>query len=219
MLTVTFGLLAAFSPTAIAFGQTAEQTPPELTPPPGNMAFLTAHAVGTQNYICLPSASPTGPATTWTFLGPQATLSVKLGHFTQQIITHFLSTVPHPSSTAEPGCTLAADGKYMFCPTWQSSFDSSAVWGSKLGSINAGTDASCPNAGAVACLLLKAVANRPGHFGSGLLARTTYVQRLNTKGGSAPTESCQTGALALVPYTADYTFFAPQADEHSQAQP
>lgn len=222
--TVSFGLLVTIMPAAIAFaitptgrafGQTEQLTPPEITPPPGNIAFLTAHARGTQNYICLPSTSASGPATVWTFLGPQATLSVSVGrHFRQQVSTHFLSAVPTELvPTAEPGCTLSGDGKQVYCPTWQSSFDSSAVWGAKAGSVNAGTDASCPHTGAIPCLLLKAVATKPGHFGTGLFFRTTYIQRLNTKGGAAPTASCKTGALALVPYTADYSFFAKEEEE------
>ncbi len=211
--TVSFGLLLAITPTAVALGQTPQLVPSAITPPVGNTAFLTAHAVGTQNYICLPSTSVNGTTTTnWTFIGPQATLSVSVGHFLQQVSTHFLSAVPTGSVAAEPGCILSADGKQIYCPTWQSSFDSSAVWGARAGSINAGTDPSCPNTGAIPCLLLKAVANKPGRFNTGLFARTTYIQRLNTNGGVAPTASCKTGALALVPYTADYTFY-PEEDE------
>ena len=50
-----------------------------VTPPPvtldieasaGTKAFLEGHAVGTQNYICLPS----GSGFAWTLFGPQATL-------------------------------------------------------------------------------------------------------------------------------------------------
>ena len=194
---------------AIAFGQAGQvAAAPEITPPAGNIVFLTAHAVGTQNYICLPVASAGGNATAWTFLGPQATLSVGISRFVQQVSTHFLSTVPGDSASAEPGCTLSDDGKQLYCPTWESSFDSSAVWGAKVGSIDAGSDPSCPNAGAIPCLLLKAVANKRGHLSRGLFAQTTYIQRIQTKGGSAPTESCTAGDLALVPYSANYSFYA-----------
>jgi len=112
--------------------------------------------------------------------------------------------VPSDVVAAKPGCTMSGDGKQLYCPTWQSSLDASAVWGTKAGSINAGSDPSCPNAGAVPCLLLKAIATRPG----GQLARTTYIQRVNTTGGSAPVSSCKVGALALVPYSADYSFYS-----------
>ena len=47
--------------------------------------------------------------------------------------------------------------------------------------------ASCPNAGAIPCLLLQSIGNQQGPTGGSLLANTTFVQRLNTKGGSAPT--------------------------------
>ena len=201
----SFGLAITVGLSTSAVAQNAPRTPPEITPPSGNVAFLTAHAAGTQNFICQPAADSSG--TTWRFLGPQATLSVNFSRFTQQVMTHFLSAVPSGSPNAQPGCTVSADGTQLYCPTWQSSYDSSAVWGSVTGRIDAGSDPSCPNAGAAACLLLKAAANRPGSFGNGLLARTTYVQRLNTVGGSAPTGSCQVGDLALVPYTADYTYF------------
>jgi hypothetical protein len=45
--------------------------PPPVVPtnihvPAGNKAFLEGDAIGTQDYICLPSG--------WTFFGPQATL-------------------------------------------------------------------------------------------------------------------------------------------------
>ncbi len=207
----SFRFFALVTPAALLLAQ----APPELTPPSGNVAYLTAHAVGTQNYICLPSSTTAGTA--WTFLGPQATLSVDFGKLKQQVATHFLSIVPNSPGTAQPGCTVSADGTHLYCPTWQSSFDSSRIWGTKIGSIDAGTDPSCPNTGAVACLLLKAVANRPGHFGNGLFSRATYVQRLDTKGGSTPTAACTVGALELVPYTADYTFFAAEGDHDASA--
>ena len=144
----------------------------------------------------------------WTFLSPQATLSSNLRRFDQQVATHFLSTVPTDSPTAQPACTLSGDGRDLYCPSWQSSIDSSAVWGARAGSVPAGMDATCPNAGSIPCLLLKAVGNRPGTHGHGIFSRATYVQRLHTNGGSAPTASSSVGAVALVPYTADYTFFA-----------
>jgi hypothetical protein len=49
---------------------TAPSVPAGLQVPAGNQAFLEGAAVGTQDYICLPS----GTGTAWTFFGPQATL-------------------------------------------------------------------------------------------------------------------------------------------------
>jgi hypothetical protein len=46
--------------------------------------------------------------------------------------------------------------------------------------------------------------------GSGRLAGITSVQRIHTRGGTAPAESCNeatVGRIARVPYTADYIFF------------
>lgn len=192
----------------MALGQAASAV---LTPPAGNVAYLLAHATGTQNYVCLSSTASGVATTAWSSVGPQATLRVERSvagrSLTWQVATHFLSPVPTDMPSAKAACTLSEDGKALYCPTWQSSFDSSAVWGSKLASVAAGTDESCPTAGSVPCLLLQAVANRAGTFDEGLFARTTYIQRLNTVGGSAPAGSCKVGALALVPYSADYTFF------------
>jgi len=61
--------------------------PNNLEVPAGNMAFLEGHAVGTQNYICLPS----GASVAWTLVGPQATL---FNDKDRQLITHFFSPNP-----------------------------------------------------------------------------------------------------------------------------
>jgi hypothetical protein len=201
------GALMAISPSAIASDDRAS-TPAAIMPPSDNFPFLTAHAVGTQNYICLPD--PAKPGTkVWTFLAPQATLSVDgISSHSRQVSTHFLSTVPGAFPSASPGCIASNNPDQQYCPTWQSSRDTSKVWGSRVGSIVAGTDPSCPNAGAIACLLLQAVATTAEEPREGLFSEVTYIQRLNTVGGSAPTTSCTIGQLALVPYTADYTFFS-----------
>jgi hypothetical protein len=66
---------------ALAAAVTPPAVPIAIQVPPGNVVFLEGHAVGTQNYICLPSSS----GFTWTFFGPQATL---FSDDSQQIITH-----------------------------------------------------------------------------------------------------------------------------------
>jgi hypothetical protein len=214
---VRWSTLAGIATCSLAMGQNI-QAPPAITPPAGNVLFMTAHATGTQNYICQPSTS--GDGTTWVFFSPQATLSIPLlAHFDQQVITHFLSPIPETTSSPEASCTLSTETNEVSCPTWQSSLDSSAVWGGKIGSINAGTDPICPNTGSIPCLLLNAVATKRGEGtpgDSGILTKTTYVQRLNTNGGSAPTASCKVGDQALVPYTADYSFYtaARRASHH-----
>jgi hypothetical protein len=61
--------------------------PPDLQVPAGNKAFREGHAIGTQNYVCLPSEA----SVAWTLVGPQATLFNRWG---RQIITHFPQSQP-----------------------------------------------------------------------------------------------------------------------------
>jgi Protein of unknown function (DUF3455) len=59
--------------------------------------------------------------------------------------------------------------------------------------------------------LLQAVGTQVGPTGGDTLAHTTFVQRLNTVGGSAPQTGCDNptdvGRKQFVPYTADYFFY------------
>jgi uncharacterized protein DUF3455 len=57
-------------------------------------------------------------------------------------------------------------------------------------------------AGNIPWLLLQTAATTAGR-----LAKTTYIQRLNTSGGVAPATPCTPGATSAVPYTADYFFW------------
>ncbi|MEO8346703.1 MAG: DUF3455 domain-containing protein [Betaproteobacteria bacterium] len=46
--------------------------------------------------------------------------------------------------------------------------------------------------------------------GMGAMSGVTYIQRVNTKGGIAPSEVCTSssdGVKKLVPYQADYVFY------------
>jgi hypothetical protein len=125
-----------------------------------------------------------------------------------QIITHFLSPDTNPNGAAQNPVPFGS-------ATWQSSFDSSKVWAQVLhqNAIPAGSDPSCPNTGAIACLLLQSIGSLQGPTGGKILSNTTFVQRLNTKGGAAPDDSDGCGSTAnvgnqrLVAYTADYYFF------------
>ena len=203
------GLLAAFavlafSGVASAQGQvTSLGAPAIITPPAGNSAFLAGHGVGTQGYVCL----PTGTGASWTVNNarPEATLFSNIFGAAVQIITHFLSPNTNPNEFS-PNPPRFGD------VTWQSSFDSSKVWAQKQHAIPAGSDpTSCPNSGAIDCLLLQVIGSEPGPAGGKTLTKTTFIQRLNTNGGSAPTSGCfvfgDVGKQALVPYTADYIFF------------
>jgi hypothetical protein len=177
-------------------------TPEAITPPAGTSAFLLGHGVGTQGYVCLPTAT----GASWTVNGarPEATLFTYVFGEVVQIITHFLSPVVNPNDIG-PNPSRFGDA------TWQSSFDSSRVWAQKQKSITAGSEASCPNAGAIDCLLLQVIGSDQGPAGGRSLTKTTFIQRLNTNGGSAPATGClvtaDVGKQVLVPYAADYYFF------------
>lgn len=186
-------------PLAAAQNVTPPSTPREITPQAGNVAFAVGHALGTQGYICLPTS--TG-GTSWTVLSarPEATLFQRFFGQDFQIITHFLS----PDNSLDR----------VLRATWQSSFDTSKVWASRVNGIPAGSDpVSCPNTGAIDCLLLGAAGRQDGPTGGKFLSKTTFIQRLNTRGGSAPADSAgclssaDVGHQLLVPYTADYYFF------------
>jgi hypothetical protein len=161
--------------------------PPGLQVPAGNQAFLEGHAVGTQNYICLPAGSNVA----WTLFGPQATL---FNDRDRQIITHFLSPNPDESGTARA--------------TWQHSWDTSSVWAMAIAS---SSDPDFVESGAIPWLLLQVVGTEAGPTDGARLTRTTFIQRLNTSGGIAPSTGCaqatDVGQRAFVPYTADYLFY------------
>jgi len=188
----------------------AEKIPPPTTPgtitaPAGNSVFWLGHAVGTQGYVCLPTSAGASTAS-WTVNAsrPEATLFVNVFGRYVEVITHFLSPDTNPNQSAPNPLPFGS-------ATWQSYFDTSKVWGQTLQSIPAGSDPSCPNAGAIACLLLQSIGTDTGPAGGNFLTKTTFVQRLNTQGGSAPDSGCSlptdVGKQTLVPYTADYYFY------------
>ena len=186
---------------AAAENVTPPPTPSDITPPAGNTSFLVGHAQGSQGYVCLPTS---GGGTSWTINAarPEATLFFNVFGQDVQIITHFASIDANPNDNIAKPVPLGGNA------TWQSSFDTSKVWAKAVNNpVVAGTDASCPNSGSIPCLLLQSVGNQKGPTGGKLLADTTYVQRLNTNGGAAPTTACTVGQTQLVPYTADYYFF------------
>jgi uncharacterized protein DUF3455 len=196
-------LACAFGTVTYAAAQTVTPptTPTDIAVPAGNSAFLEGHAFGSQGYVCLPTATGVN---SWTVnpARPEATLFTNVFGQPVQIITHFASVNANPNDFATKPVPLSGNA------TWQSSFDTSKVWAVATGHIDAGSDAvSCPNDGAIQCLRLQSVGNQQGPTGGKLLAKVTFVQRLNTKGGSAPTTACSVGQTQLVPYTADYYFF------------
>jgi hypothetical protein len=175
-------------PSARADRVTPPPVPANIQVPAGNKAFLEGHARGTQDYICLRSNA----GFAWTFFGPQATL---FNDDDQQVITHFLSPNPFESGTPRA--------------TWQHSRDTSTVWGQTIAS---SSDPAFVAAGAIPWLLLQIVGAQDGPTGGHRLTKTTFIQRVNTVGGIAPSTGCTVatdiGKQALVPYTADYFFFS-----------
>jgi hypothetical protein len=134
-----------------------------------------------------------GSSFTWAFFGPQATL---FKDNDKQITTHFLSPNPVEGGTARA--------------TWQHSNDGSTVWAAATPE----TTSNDPNyvaPGAIPWLLLQVKGVQAGPSGGDKLTRTTFIQRLNTSGGAAPSTGCaelaDIGKKALVPYTTDYFFY------------
>ena len=183
--------------TAVLFFSSPKDARADIIPPPmpddlivdaGHKPYLIGHASGTQNYICLPSAS----GFAWILFGPQATLFNDKG---EQLTTHFLSRNPMEDGTPRA--------------TWQHSQDTSSVWAV---ADRSSTDANYVAPGAIPWLRLRVVGFQSGPGASDTkLTATTFIQRLNTAGGIAPATGCSVasdvGKRALVPYTTDYIFY------------
>ena len=103
----------------------------------------------------------------------------------------------------EPMATLFADvnyhekvGIHYGGPTWESNS------GSKVVALR--LEGCSPNPTAIPWLLLQTASTD----GPGIFSRVTYIQRVNTVGGLAPTApGLSIGAVAEIPYTAEYYFF------------
>lgn len=178
--------------------QAAHVTPP---PVPGGIvvpaevkAFLEGHAVGTQNYVCVPS----GSGFAWSLFTPQATL---FNDHDRQVITHYFS--PNPLGTV-----LA---------TWQHSRDTSTILGRATGTATDLTDPDFVAPGAIPWLRIEKVTVQDGPTGGDTLSVTKFVHRVNTAGGVAPPTGCSVatdvGKRAFVPYTADYIFYRDRDEE------
>lgn len=176
---------------ALAPSAHAQVTPPpvpaDIEAPEGTEAFLLGHAVGTQNYICLPA----GAKAAWSLFTPQAALFSDDG---RQLTTHFFSPNPFEGDTVRPA--------------WQHSRDTSSVW-VRLVAPSSDPDFVAP--GAIPWLLLEVTGALGGPNGGGQLLETTHIHRVNTAGGLAPASGCSAkadiGKKAFVPYTADYVFY------------
>ena len=189
---IALGLTFAVAQGADAQTVTPPPVPEDIQVLPPDVAFLVGHAIGTQNYVCLPSRSLGQVA--WALFTPQATLFDDAG---EQLTTHFFG--PNPD---EEGVVVRA--------TWEHSGDTSTVWGRVVGS---STDAGFVKPGAIPWLKVEVVGAQAGPTGGTSISGTTFIQRLNTEGGVAPSTGCAVptdiGNKAFMPYTADYFFFKP----------
>jgi hypothetical protein len=86
-------------------------------------------------------------------------------------------------------------GSHFAGPSWKLATDGSAVVGRKAAEVAA------PVAGAIPWLLIEAVSKT----GSGMLDPVSYIQRVDTAGGMAPTGGCDAAGAGIevaIPYTA-----------------
>jgi hypothetical protein len=189
----TLGIAVTFTLPYAAHAQsvTPPAVPAKLQVEAPNEVFLLGHGVGTQNYECQPVNSL--GRVDWVLFTPQATL---FGDLNEQLITHFFS--PNP---VEGGIVRV---------TWQDSRDTSTVWARVL---EPSSDPNFVRKGAIPWLLLDVehVGAQAGPTGGDTLVRTTFIQRVNTVGGVAPSTGCDRptdiGKKEFVPYSADYFFY------------
>ena len=88
-------------------------------------------------------------------------------------------------------------GSHYGGPTWESD-NGSKVVGARIAAVGS------PDPNAIPWLLLKGVS----HDGHGMFSEVTYIQRLDTQGGKAPSAApTEAGLEVSIPYTATYVFF------------
>ena len=97
-------------------------------------------------------------------------------------------------------------GSHFAGPSWKIGRDGSAVVGRKA------AEAPAPVSGAIPWLLIETT-SKTGP-GGGLLESASYIQRVDTLGGVAPTGGCDAagaGREIAVPYAATYLYFRARA--------
>jgi hypothetical protein len=185
---------AAFVVALPQVGHAQNVTPPPvpgtLQVPEGNTAFLIGHAFGSQDYVCVAS----GSGVAFVLTTPEAVL---FDNPARRVVNHFFS--PNPVE----GGTIRA--------TWQSTRNSSVFWGKLVHAATFATDPDFVAPDAIAWLLLNQAGVLEGSGNGDNLAAATFVQRVNTVGGLAPSIGCNSpadiGKTAIVPYEADYVFY------------
>jgi hypothetical protein len=101
-----------------------------------------------------------------------------------------------PDAKLADAKSMAPMGKYYGGPTWET-HDGAKVTGKQVAVAPAA-------AGSIPFQLVKA------EGGTGALKDVTYIQRVNTRGGVAPSMPCDAtmkGNKTTVPYSADYVFY------------
>lgn len=177
---------------------TPPPVPDKIQVEPGQKVFFVGHGVGTQNYVCLPTATGVG----FQLFTPEATL---FDDRDRQLTTHFFG----PNLNPKPG----QDAKELNAirATWEDSRDTSTVWAKAIAQATSTTDPGFVDKDAIAWVLLAVVGAQEGPTGGGKLTDTTFIQRLNTVGGLAPSTGCASpadiGTEAFMPYSADYFFY------------
>ena len=183
-------LVVALPEVGYAQDVTPPAVPGTLNVPDGNEAFLIGHAFGSQDYAC--AASSSGVA--FVLTTPEAVL---FDNPARRVVNHFFS--PNPIE----GGTVRA--------TWQSTRNSSVFWGKLVHAATFATDPEFVSQDAIAWLLLSRAGVLDGSGNGDNLGVATFVQRVNTVGGLAPSTGCSSpadiGKTAFVPYEADYVFY------------
>lgn len=182
--------------------------PAALDPPSGTTLSAGMAASGVQVYVCAAPATA-GAAPSWVLKAPHAVLS----EGKETTATHFSGPAPAPpvaakassptpttpAAPAPPAPASASATTPATAPTWEA-LDGSRLTGAKAAS------APAPDGKSIPWLLLRSTSI----VGPGLFGDITWVQRLDTVGGTAPAVGCDAGhvgAEVMVPYRADYFFY------------
>jgi hypothetical protein len=188
--TLGTAFIVALPQVARAQNVTPPSVPGKLHVPEGNVAFLIGHAFGSQDYVC--AASGSGVA--FVLTTPEAVL---FDNPARRVVNHFFSPNPFERGTIRA--------------TWQSTRNSSVFWGKLAAAATSVTDPDFVAPDAIAWLLLSQAGVLEGSGNGDNLAVATFVQRVNTVGGLAPSIGCNSpddiGKTVIVPYQADYVFY------------
>ena len=177
-------------------------SPKLVRPILATLAFVAAVAVLTPSSAsaALTSSGPAAPAV---IQPPDG--SVEVARYRVKTGFQIYRCVNSAWSLKAPAAMMVngeRDGRTIYHyggPTWQSMTDGSLVTAVKK--------AEASVSGAIPQLLLEVTS----HSGTvdGELSKVSYIQRLNTKGGLAPSGACVDGTEQPIPYGADYVFFKP----------